>query len=71
VRLVRLEIAPVNTQEINRVTEASYVEKPVIGRRPPLEFTGDGPEEITVLASASRCRDHGISFGVRTVAYSL
>jgi phage protein U len=30
------EIAPVNAQEINRVTEASYVEKSVIGRRPPL-----------------------------------
>ena len=55
------EIAPVNAHEINHVTEASYVEKPVVGRRPPLEFTGDGPEEITVAAKLFPHKFGGLS----------
>jgi hypothetical protein len=55
------EIAPVNAHEINHVTEASYVEKPVVGRRPPLEFTGDGPEEITVAAKLLPPKFGGLS----------
>lgn len=42
------EVAPVNVHEVDRETEASWVEKPVVGRRPPLEFTGDGPEKFSL-----------------------
>lgn len=55
------EIAPVNAHEINRATEANYVAKPVVGRRPPLEFTGDGPEEITVSAKLFPQKFGGLS----------
>ena len=56
------EIAPVNAHEINHVTEASYVvQKRVVGRRPPLEFTGDGPEEITVAAKLLPPKFGGLS----------
>lgn len=47
---VRFEVAPFNPIGITRDTEASYVDKQVIGRRPPLEFTGDGPEVIKIEA---------------------
>jgi phage protein U len=33
----------------------------VVGRRPPLEFTGDGPEEITVLAKLFPQKFGGLS----------
>ncbi|MDC7784752.1 phage tail protein [Rhodoplanes sp. TEM] len=43
---VAFEVLPVNVTEVSRETSASFVEKPVVGRRPPLEFTGDGPENM-------------------------
>ena len=43
---VTFEVLPVNITETSRETEASWVDKPVVGRRPPLEFTGDGPEQM-------------------------
>jgi phage protein U len=47
---VTFEITPFNPQTTDRSTSASWVEKSVVGRRPPLEFTGDGPETIKIDA---------------------
>jgi len=47
---ITFEIAPLNPQSTDRTTQASWVEKSVVGRRPPLEFTGDGPETIRIDA---------------------
>jgi phage protein U len=47
---VTFEITPFNPQKTDRSTSASWVEKSVVGRRPPLEFTGDGPETIKIDA---------------------
>ncbi|WP_336801818.1 phage tail protein [Kaistia sp. MMO-174] len=41
---VVFEIAPVNLTAMDRSTEARYAEKPILGRRPALEFIGDGAE---------------------------
>lgn len=45
---VAFEVWPVNVTEVSKQSEAGIVEKPVIGRRPPLEFVGDGPETVTM-----------------------
>lgn len=45
---VLFEVWPVNVYEVTRATEAGFVEKPVLGRRPPLEFVGDGRESISL-----------------------
>jgi phage protein U len=45
---VRFEVAPVNVTGFDRETSGRYAEKPVMGRRPPLEFMGEGPETITL-----------------------
>jgi phage protein U len=41
------EIWPVNVTDAGRSTDAGIVDKPVMGRRPPLEMVGDGPETRT------------------------
>jgi len=38
----------INLHKTVRKTEAQLVDKPVIGIRPPVEFTGDGPETINL-----------------------
>lgn len=58
---VTFEVAPVNVTEVGRTTEASYVEKPVVGRRPPLEFTGDGPETMTLAVKLFPSKFGGLS----------
>lgn len=55
------EVAPFNTHEVSRDTRTSHVNKPVIGSRPPLEFTGDGPEEITFQATLFPHKFGGLS----------
>jgi phage protein U len=45
---VRFEVWPVNAEEVERETGADFAEKPVIGRRPILEFVGEGSETITL-----------------------
>jgi phage tail protein len=47
---VQFEIWPLNMQEVDRGTEATFAEKPVVGRRPPLEFVGEGPEVYSLRA---------------------
>ncbi|WEK50301.1 MAG: phage tail protein [Candidatus Kaistia colombiensis] len=41
---VIFEIAPINVTSIEHSSDARYAEKPIMGRRPPLEFIGDGAE---------------------------
>lgn len=40
------EIWPLNTHETQSQGGAGIVEKPVLGRRPPLEHVGQGPETM-------------------------
>lgn len=47
---VTFEVAPLNAVGMQRATETTYAEKPVIGRRPPLEFVGEGAETIRLSA---------------------
>lgn len=39
------DIAPIGLTEIDHGASASFAEHPVLGEMPPLEFTGEGPEE--------------------------
>lgn len=47
---VAVEVWPFNATETSRDTGGDYVEKPVMGRRPPLEFVGEASETINVTA---------------------
>lgn len=47
---VPMEVWPFNPTETGRESGGDYVEKPVMGRRPPLEFVGEAGETITVNA---------------------
>jgi phage protein U len=58
---VTFEITPLNPQAVDRTTQASWVEKSVVGRRPPLEFTGDGPETIRIEAKLFPEKFRGLS----------
>jgi phage protein U len=59
---VIFEIQPLNLTEISRETSASFVEKPVMGRRPPLEFVGDSTETIKLTVKLFPERFGGLSF---------
>ncbi len=48
--LVRFKVAPFNVTEYTHSHGGMHVDKPVIGARPPLEFTGNGPESWTIRA---------------------
>ncbi|MGV1823246.1 phage tail protein [Agrobacterium vitis] len=37
-----------NLDGVSRETTADFVDKPVIGERPPLEAMGEGPEQMTL-----------------------
>lgn len=45
-----MEVWPFNPTETERESGGEYVEKPVVGRRPPLEFVGDAGETFTITA---------------------
>lgn len=47
---VQMEVWPFNPTETGRESGGDYVEKPVMGRRPPLEFVGEAGETLTVSA---------------------
>lgn len=47
---VIFEIWPVNLTDIEKTSEAGIVDKPVLSRRPPLEFVGDGPQTMRMNA---------------------
>lgn len=43
---VQFSIVGLNPLDYQRSTQARHVEKPVLGRRPPLEFIGDGSDTV-------------------------
>jgi len=45
---ITFEVWPINTHEVGRNSASTFVEKPVIGRRPPLEFVGAGADTVTM-----------------------
>ena len=47
---VRCTVAPFNVTTYSRTSEASFVEKPVLGARPPLEYVGQGPQTWSISA---------------------
>ena len=47
---VRFEIYPFNATDYGHEHESSFVEKPVLGTRPPLEWVGEGPESWSITA---------------------
>lgn len=47
---VQFKVAPVNVTEYSRTHTASHVAKPVMGAKPPMEWTGEGEETWSVRA---------------------
>jgi uncharacterized protein len=47
---IRFEIYPFNATEYDHGHESGFVEKPVLGARPPLEWVGEGPESWSIKA---------------------
>lgn len=45
---VVFDVVQFNTHENTRSTAAGFAEKAVLGRRPPLEFVGEGPETMVI-----------------------
>lgn len=45
-----MDVWPFNPTETGRESGGDYVEKPVMGRRPPLEFVGEASETFSVTA---------------------
>lgn len=45
---VVFDVVRFNTHEHSRSSEAGFAEKSVLGKRPPLEYVGDGPETISI-----------------------
>ncbi len=41
-----IQIAPFNVHEVQQTGETEYAVKAVVGREPPLEFVGEGSNEI-------------------------
>jgi phage protein U len=56
-----LDIFPFNPTEMDRDSGGDYVEKPVPGRRPPLEFVGEAPETYKVHAKLFPAKLGGLS----------
>jgi phage protein U len=47
---IRFEVYPFNATEYDHGHESGFVEKPVLGARPPLEWVGEGPESWSIRA---------------------
>jgi phage protein U len=47
---IRFEVYPFNATEYDHGHETSFVEKPVLGARPPLEWVGEGAESWSIRA---------------------
>jgi len=45
---VTFELRPLNIHETSRSSSATFAEKPVIGRRPPLEAVGEGAQTFSL-----------------------
>ena len=50
---IRFEVHPFNATEYDHGHESGFVEKPVLGARPPLEWVGEGPESWSIRARSS------------------
>ena len=47
---ITFEVYPFNTTEYDHGHESGFVEKPVLGARPPLEWVGEGAESWSIKA---------------------
>lgn len=47
---VKLQIAPLNATAVGHNHQTAYVEKPVMGAMPPVEWVGEGAETWTITA---------------------
>jgi len=47
---IKFEVYPFNATEYGHDHEATFVEKPVLGARPPLEWVGEGAEGWSITA---------------------
>jgi phage protein U len=47
---IRFEVYPFNATEYDHGHESIFVEKPVLGARPPLEWVGEGGESWSIKA---------------------
>ena len=47
---IRFEVYPFNATEYDHGHESGFVEKPVLGARPPLEWVGEGTESWSIRA---------------------
>ena len=45
---VSFELLPLNIDGVSHEAAGDYAEKPVMGRRPPLEWVGEGPETYSL-----------------------
>lgn len=45
---VKFDIAPLNAHDISHGHETAFVEKPVMGAMPPVEWVGEGAETWTI-----------------------
>ena len=43
-----IEITPFNVHEVQETGETEYAVKPVVGREPPLEYVGEGSNEVSL-----------------------
>jgi uncharacterized protein len=55
------EVLPLNATETQRVATGGWVDKPVVGRRPVLEWMGDGQDEMTIIAKLFPAKFGGLS----------
>lgn len=57
---VELEVWPFNPTETGHETGGDFVEKPVMGRRPPLEWVGEAGETFSITAKLFPARLGGL-----------
>lgn len=48
---LQFEVWPLNVTKTDNEHGSDYAEKPVMGRRPPIEFVGDASEHFTITAA--------------------
>jgi phage protein U len=58
---IRFEVHPFNATGYDHAHESGFVEKPVLGARPPLEWVGEGAESWSIAARIFPHRFGGLS----------
>lgn len=56
-----VSVYPFNADRVSRKSEATFVEKPVLGRRPPLEAVGEGSETFSLSGKLFPLKLGGLS----------